>query len=398
MGKTAFLVKTTKMKTSLPKNRIQYNLRDIVDSRKGKMPSAFSTMQTNSYIPYIDIKLFEKGIVKRFAKNDSKCTLVDVNDVLVVWDGARFGLSSIGQKGALGTTIMALSSKQLLPKFLYYFIQSNFKTIQSKPRGIGIPHIDPNLFWNLKIPLLPISEQTRIVSKIEKLFKEIDDSVSKLQTAQAQIIAFQESFLKKIFSNASSFVKIGDLCNVVRGGSPRPAGDPKYYNGSIPFLKVADLTKDNNKFLLSHTYTIKEAGLRKTRKVEKNTLLLSNSGATLGVPKICIFDTTFNDGIAAFLGLPEESLTFHYYFWLSKTKELRNINQGAAQPNLNTDLIKNILIPNLPLKEQKFTVLEIERQFTVADKMQKAVDIALQDAKKLKQSILKKAFAGELVK
>ena len=61
------------------------------------------------------------------------------------------------------------------------------------------------------------------------------------------------------------WAKISELCNVVRGGSPRPAGDPKYYDGSIPFLKVRDLTKDNNTYLTTFEYTIKEAGLHKER-------------------------------------------------------------------------------------------------------------------------------------
>ena len=133
-------------------------------------------------------------------------------------------------------------------------------------------------------------------------------------------------------------VKVGDICDVVRGGSPRPAGDPRYYGGHIPFLKVADLTKDSNVYLQTYQYTIKEAGLHKTRRTQPNTLLLTNSGATLGVPKICMIDATFNDGIAAFLNLEPRSNLYLYYFWLTKTKSLRNINQGAAQPNLNTDM------------------------------------------------------------
>ena len=106
--------------------------------------------------------------------------------------------------------------------------------------------------------------------------------------------------------------RIGNLCDVVRGGSPRPAGSPIYYNGYIPFLKVADLTNNNLMFVSSYTSTIKEAGLKKTRLVPANTLLLTNSGATLGVPKICTFDTTFNDGIAAFLYLPKFLYSYIY--------------------------------------------------------------------------------------
>ena len=137
------------------------------------------------------------------------------------------------------------------------------------------------------------------------------------------------------------WIKIGELCDVVRGGSPRPAGDPRYYGGAIPFLKVADITNKPGTYLNSYSYTITEAGLTKTRQIRPKTLLLSNSGATLGVPKICMIEATMNDGIAAFIGLDESALLYHYYFWQGKTQELRSINQGAAQPNLNTDLIKD---------------------------------------------------------
>lgn len=147
--------------------------------------------------------------------------------------------------------------------------------------------------------------------------------------------------------------RLNSLADIVRGGSPRPAGSPEYYNGNIPFLKVADLTKDSYMYVSSYTATIKEAGLKKTRKVSANTLLLTNSGATLGVPKICTFETTFNDGIAAFLYLSEEIKQYLYWFLCAMTDIYRNINQGTAQPNLNTDIIKDTLLAVPPISEQR---------------------------------------------
>ena len=163
---------------------------------------------------------------------------------------------------------------------------------------------------------------------------------------------------------------IDELCDVVRGGSPRPAGDEKYYNGAIPFLKVADLTKDDGIYVYKAEYTIKEAGLKKTRFINDGTLLLTNSGATLGVPKITTFSTTFNDGIAAFLYLNEEIQLYLYWLLKSKTDSFRKIDQGAAQPNLNTDLIKSILIPLPPLAEQHRIVAEIEKWFALIDQIE----------------------------
>jgi len=191
--------------------------------------------------------------------------------------------------------------------------------------------------------------------------------------------------------------KVVHICDVVRGGSPRPAGDPKFYGGNIPFLKVADITNTSTPYLSNFTYTITEAGLSKTRQIEPNTLLLSNSGATLGVPKICLISATMNDGVAAFLGLPHEALLYHYYFWQGRTEHLRNINQGAAQPNLNTDLIKETFIPICSPSEQFAVLQKLEAALSEADQLELTINTALQQAEALRQSILKKAFSGQLV-
>lgn len=192
--------------------------------------------------------------------------------------------------------------------------------------------------------------------------------------------------------------KVNHLCDVVRGGSPRPAGDPKYYGGNIPFLKVADITRNPSPYLSTYSFTITEAGLNKTRQIEPNTLLLSNSGATLGVPKICLISATMNDGVAAFLGLPTDELLYHYYFWQSQTEKLRNIDQGAAQPNLNTDLIKETLIPICSSTEQSIVTERLEAALSEADQLDQTLATALQQADALRQSILKKAFHGQLEK
>ena len=197
--------------------------------------------------------------------------------------------------------------------------------------------------------------------------------------------------------NGWCWVRVGDCCQVVRGGSPRPAGDTRYYDGIIPFLKVADITRTKGVYIDTHSFSIKEAGLHKTRLVEPPILMLSNSGATLGVPKVCRIKTTFNDGIAAFLGLDPGDLLYHCYFWTSKTSQLRAINQGAAQPNLNTDMIKETLIPLCTHEEMQMVTKHIDRSLSMCDQLLAKVESQLFRADALRQSILKRAFAGQLV-
>ena len=195
--------------------------------------------------------------------------------------------------------------------------------------------------------------------------------------------------------------RIASLADVVRGGSPRPAGSPIFYDGSIPFLKVADLTRESSIYVKSFSSTIKEAGLNKTRLVEAGTLLLTNSGATLGVPKICTFETTFNDGVAAFLSLDERLKLYVYWFFCYMTDLYRNINQGTAQPNLNTDIIKMTLVPIPPYKEQIRIVEELGNISPIIKHYEKAQDeldeLNKSIPKLIKQSILQEAIRGKLV-
>ena len=130
--------------------------------------------------------------------------------------------------------------------------------------------------------------------------------------------------------------------------------------------------------------------------VQANTLLLTNSGATLGVPAICTFSTTFNDGIAAFLGLDPEYLLFHYYFWTSKTAELRGINKGAAQPNLNTDIIGAVEISIPKETEQKEIIRIVDKLLSKEQQAKEAAEAVFSQIDTMKKAILARAFRGEL--
>jgi len=146
------------------------------------------------------------------------------------------------------------------------------------------------------------------------------------------------------------------ISNVVRGSSPRPAGSPLFFNGTyIPWITVAELTNIEGMFLTSTKSMLTEEGAKRSRIFPKGSLLLVNSGATLGVPKISCIEACGNDGIAGFLDLSSETDTsFLYYFLCTKTRYFREcLAPGLGQPNLNTELIGGVSIPLPPLPEQR---------------------------------------------
>lgn len=263
----------------------------------------------------------------------------------------------------------------------------------------------------IPIPLPPLAEQQRIVDRIESLFAKLDEAKEKAQAVVDSFETRKAAILHKAFTgeltakwreehgvgmDSWEHHQFSDLCAIVRGGSPRPAGDPRYYDGNIPFMKVADITRNDSPYVSKVEYSIKEEGLKKTRMVEANTLLLTNSGATLGVPAITTIRTTFNDGIAAFIGLDIDSLLFYYYFWTSKTAFLRSINMGAAQPNLNTKLIGEVEI-DVPQTAERVEIARVLNALLSKEQQAKeAAEAVLDQIDLMKKSILARAFRGEL--
>jgi type I restriction enzyme S subunit len=171
--------------------------------------------------------------------------------------------------------------------------------------------------------------------------------------------------IENIIDESTEYTKIGwipkdwelvtlrKISKVVRGGSPRPAGDPKFFNGDfIPWLTVAALTNISESSIFveeTFSYLTKE-GAKQSRTLESGTVILANSGATLGVAKVLSFRCCANDGIAAFLNLSNKLYPrYLYYFLNSKTRYYREVvAPGNGQPNLNTELIGITKIPLPP--------------------------------------------------
>ena len=115
------------------------------------------------------------------------------------------------------------------------------------------------------------------------------------------------------------------------------------------------------------------------------------------MPKITLIGGCINDGVAALLETDYPLKLYLLYFLRTQTTKLRGVNQGAAQPNLNTSIIKAIWVPLPPLAEQEQIVALVEERLSQIDSAEKTIDAELIRSKRLRQSILKRAFEGNLV-
>lgn len=146
---------------------------------------------------------------------------------------------------------------------------------------------------------------------------------------------------------------INQLCKLVRGSSPRPSGDPRYYGGNVPRLMVKDVSRDGM-YVTPKIDSLTEEGAAKSRPMSKGDLVVAVSGDP-GEPSILAVDACIHDG---FVGLRElqvdKVFTPYLYRYFKYNKEVSKSQAvGAIYKNLNTDQIKALKIPLPPLDQQK---------------------------------------------
>ncbi len=191
--------------------------------------------------------------------------------------------------------------------------------------------------------------------------------------------------------------KIGEICNVVRGGSPRPMGDPKYFNGSIPFLKIADITKIKGNTVYDSIIHVNNEGAKKSRLIKKGNLILTNSG-TVCVPKFLGVDACIHDGFVSFLDLSKsvsKKYLFHFFNYI-RPRIIQENRQGITQVNLNIAIVSNINLHLPPLPEQHRIIGKIEELFSELDDGIKQLKKTKEQIKTYRQAVLKAAFEGKL--
>jgi type I restriction enzyme S subunit len=193
-----------------------------------------------------------------------------------------------------------------------------------------------------------------------------------------------------------SLKSVKQIGEPVRGASPRPAGDPRYFNGSyIPWLTVAALTNiPQAQLIVTETATyLTEEGSLYSRTLNKGTLIIANSGATLGVAKILGIKCCANDGVAAILNLSKNvSSRYLVHYINTKTDQLREVvATGNGQPNLNTELIGNLKIPLPQTLAEQETIAEA---LSDTDALSESLEQLIAKKRAVKQGAMEELLMG----
>ena len=272
---------------------------------------------------------------------------------------------------------LSVDQEWLIPKYLFYFcLDYNF---ERHNRAVTIPSLTKIDLLKVKMPVPPKPTQLSIVSELDKLNELIQIKKEQLKDydALAQSI-FYEMFGDPVENEKGWEVKkLGDVCEIERGGSPRPISN--YItdsNEGLNWIKIGD-AKDGNMYIYSTKERIKESGLCKTRFVHEGDLLLSNS-MSFGHPYILKTNGCIHDGWLVIHDKKKIFDTIYLYYTLASKSmyaQFKRMAVGGVVNNLNSKMVRKVIIgiPPLPLQHsfaQKIEQIEQQKaaiQKTITD-------------------------------
>jgi type I restriction enzyme, S subunit len=200
--------------------------------------------------------------------------------------------------------------------------------------------------------------------------------------------------MSELLPSSWAFAKLGDLCEVVSGSTPRTTV-PEYWNGEIAWITPDDLSGYSQKTIANGARNITQDGYDScsTRLVPAGSVLFT-SRAPIGYVAIASHPVCTNQGFKSFV--PTEALTSDYLYWFLRhaTPEIRKLGSGTTFPELSKARAREVEIPVAPIAEQRRIVAAIEEDFSRVDDADDSLQRAQRRLRNLKAALLSAALKG----
>ena len=264
------------------------------------------------------------------------------------------------------------------PKFVSYYFNSPYfqKDKLEFTHGFKVVEINPSDIAKITIPVPPLEEQNRIVAVLDNKFEQIDALKQNAQINLNNAKALFQAELEKAFSNISWEIKLfselfkltsGEYLNsksIIKGQYPIYGG-----NGIIAYHNEYNLTGDN--------------------------IIIGRVGALCGNVRFLSEPIWLTDN-AFKLSFLKDPFDYQFLTYLLNFKDLRKFARQAAQPVISNSSLKDIEIPIPPLEEQKRIVAHLDSLDEKVHQLEEIYTKQLAYCDELKQSLLQKAFEGDL--
>lgn len=336
------------------------------------------------------------------------CTLLKKGDILVSRLGSPLGKACIFPfEGkyitAVDIAIIRIVNPNINRKYVMHLINSfEFRTkIASYQTGTTRKRISRKNLAKITFTLPSLSEQERIVEKIEELFSDLDNAVETLNATKAQLEVYRQAVYSSVY-NDNNVRPITDFFEVTGGltkNSKRNSLPQK-----MPYLRVANVYFNRLDLSEIKEIGVNEAEIEKCLLKKNDLLFVEGNGSKSQIGRVAIWDGSIENCLhqnhlikARPLGnmIPSYAL-----FYLISGGGRRQINEVSKSTSglytLSTNKVRELMIPYCDYEKQQQSVGEIESRLSVCKSIEETVNTALQQASAMHQSILKQAFEGRL--
>ena len=263
-------------------------------------------------------------------------------------------------EGAIASTgfcVLRPNKQALDSRYLFHWVQSEafIGDMVSKATGASYPAVSDSIIHASEIPLPPLEEQRRIAAILDKASSIQSEAAERAARATAAL--YRSLLMEELSKMDADKVRLGDILEIARGGSPRPiqaflTNEPS----GINWIMIGD-TVVGEKYITKTAKMIKPEGLSKTRLVKEGDLLLSNS-MSFGRPYIMKTDGAIHDGWLLLRGSAQNSSPDYLYHVLGSPlcySQFLRAAAGATVKNLNTAIVSSVEIP-LPAFEKQLEI------------------------------------------
>lgn len=238
-------------------------------------------------------------------------------------------------------------------KYLYYWMMSQGDLIDSFYRGSGLKHPSMKDVLDMKMPLPPLEVQSEIVRILDN-FTEL--------TARKKQYEYYRNHLLTIDDGRTPVFTLGEVCDVVSGGTPSRKESDYWTNGTIKWL--GSTVCQNQKTVTEITDYITEAGLNNSsaKMMSEETTLIALVGATIGKIASLPFKAAINQNIAGVYpkDLKQLNPSYVYYACTTLYPKFLALTQGSKLAMANMSFVRSlpIAVPPLDVQERLVYVLD----------------------------------------
>jgi type I restriction enzyme S subunit len=284
--------------------------------------------------------------------------------------------------------------------FLNYYLNSDTareygRSVMSQ--SVNQANINGTKLKEYPIPVPPIAEQKQIVAILDEAFEGIDGAIANTEKNLANARELFESYLNAIFTRKGDDwieKKLGDLSEVQSGGTPL-RHKSEYWGGDIAWYSSGEL---NDLYTIAPQRHITDVGLDNSnaKLFPKGSLLIGMYDTAALKMSILDRDAAFNQAVAGMKPNENIDLVFMLHALNFVKPEVLSLRRGVRQKNLSLKKIKNIAVAVPKLEEQRRVVEQLASISNETQRLEAIYQQKLAALNELKQSILQRAFSGEL--